>query len=172
MRGKRNTLSDFEAHVDRSGGPEACHIWTLGKDKNGYGEFKVSRVKYRAHRLAWELANGPIGDGLWVLHRCDNPSCVNPGHLFLGTNVENSADRDRKGRQFTPRGERHGSHTHPECVVRGDRHPGSKLTYAKAKLIREMHLSGWDQDRLAAHFDVSQPTVSAVIHRRRWVQEE
>lgn len=73
-----------------------CVLWTGYVDKNSYGKASGGRW---AHRLAWEKANGPIPRGLWVLHRCDNPPCVNPDHLFLGTNQENQLDCGAKGRR-------------------------------------------------------------------------
>ncbi len=81
--------------IDRKTG---CHEW-MGFKHNGYGMFMVKwGDTRRVHRLVWELANGPIAEGLHVLHRCDNPSCCNPNHLALGTHAENMADKARKGR--------------------------------------------------------------------------
>ena len=70
-----------------------CHVWSSTLSTGGYGRVLVS-----AHRLAWELKHGPIPNGLLVLHRCDNPPCCNPEHLFLGTATDNMADKTRKGR--------------------------------------------------------------------------
>lgn len=76
-----------------------CVLWTGANDgRRGYGKFALNGVSVRAHRLAWEWANGPIPDGLHVCHSCDNPSCVNVEHLWLGTHAQNMDDMKAKGR--------------------------------------------------------------------------
>lgn len=107
--------------VDRSGGADACWTWTAGVEQDGYGILWRGKTYLRAHRVSWELAHGPIPEGMNVLHRCDVPACVNPAHLFLGTQQDNVADRHAKGRDAT--GLRNGKHTHPERTPRGDAHP-------------------------------------------------
>jgi hypothetical protein len=76
--------------------PDGCWPWLLAPGHNGYGRF--GKPGLRAHRVAYALANGPIPDGSHVLHDCDNPACVRPSHLKLGTHQDNMRDRDRKGR--------------------------------------------------------------------------
>ena len=125
-------------------GPD-CWEWQAGREWDGYGIFSISHVSYRAHRLSWIMTNGGTG-GLLVLHKCDNPSCVRPDHLWLGTVADNNADRDAKGR--TARGDRHGSKTKPECVPRGDRH-GSK-THPECVPRGERHGSKTKPHRVAS----------------------
>jgi hypothetical protein len=101
-----STSCRFWAKVDKSAGDNGCWVWTAGKANFGYGEFVVGGgEKIRAHRWAYEETHGKIPNGLYACHRCDNPACCNPKHLFLGTPQDNVLDMVSKGRKIiSPRG--------------------------------------------------------------------
>lgn len=172
-----NTEARFWAKVDRSG---ECWVWTGYRDAGGYGRFRFKGAPKRAHRVLWLLTNGAIPDGLHVLHSCDNPPCVNPAHLRLGTNNDNRADMVSKGRQAC--GDRHMSRTRPECVARGERHPsrthpeklargeavgGAKLTADDVREIRR-RAAAETQLAIGRAFGISRSNVSDIIHRVTW----
>ena len=153
-----------------------CLEWTGATARGGYGNLMVvSRTWGPAHRVAWELAHGPIPDGLWVLHRCDNPKCVEADHLFLGTHADNMSDMVAKGRhpsvrspECRERGGRHWTKRHPDRVARGERGSGSKLTEAGVVEIRRLRASGAALSELAAAFNVSETTISSIAHKKTW----
>jgi hypothetical protein len=142
------TLAErFWSKVDHSSGPDACWPWTGCCSEKGYGQIGAggsARTALRAHRVAWELAAGePVPDGLCVLHNCDNPPCVNPDHLWLGTNDDNVRDRNEKGRRA--RGESL-SHTklNPEAVkvIRFMRGRASCLLLGRLHAVHHTSISG------------------------------
>lgn len=95
-------LKRFWSKVAFTANPNKCWEWQAGKTKYGYGELMIKNKQVYAHRLSWELTYGEIPDGLFVCHKCDNPKCVNPNHLFLGTNLDNVRDMVSKGRNKLP----------------------------------------------------------------------
>lgn len=117
-----------------------CVVATGSTDRDGYAYVKRNGKRVRAHRFAWTLANGPIPDGLFVLHKCDNPPCINLDHLFLGTQQDNVADRVAKGRT-------------------GYR-PVAKLTRDQVEALR--FSSRGETKSLAREFGISQPYASRI----------
>lgn len=88
----------FMSKVDHCQDTDTCWPWKTSLDTSGYGQMRINRVMRKANRIAYELFVGPIPNGLCVLHSCDNPACVNPSHLWIGTQQDNGTDKARKGR--------------------------------------------------------------------------
>lgn len=146
---KHSDILRFWAKVDRKG-PDDCWQWlgALFQD-SGYGQFRIPANNLRAHRVCWEISYGAqIPQGMHICHTCDNPPCVNPGHLFVGTNNENVADKIQKGRQ--PIGTAHGQ---------------SKLTNDQIKVIRASTKT-WTE--LMREFGVCRSTIWRVVRRVNW----
>ena len=131
-----------------------CWEWTGSKDGKGYGQFSANCKRYSTHRFSFELKYGKIPNGLCVLHHCDNPSCVRPDHLFLGTVADNNRDSIIKGRNFCPIGEDNGR---------------SKLTKRDVSLIRELY-SRRDTThiQLAQQFNVCSATICYIVNNQTW----
>jgi hypothetical protein len=122
--------------------PTGCWEYCGCRFKKGYGNIRVggkSGKNRGTHRVSYELHIGPIPDGLLVMHSCDNPPCVNPDHLSVGTVADNVADMDAKGRRVIATGDRHGSKTHPEMIPRGLRH--GRYTKPEATARGDRHFS-------------------------------
>lgn len=150
---------------------QSCWVWTASKNADGYGSFAISRVTHRAHRVAWILTNGEIPDGLQVLHRCDNPSCVNPDHLFLGTVRDNSRDMITKGRQWYQKDPVRARRARIRNLPRycGEANPAAKLTREAAEEIRRLHgQGGQTKAGLARQFGVSESCVRFILKGETW----
>jgi hypothetical protein len=140
----------FWAKVDKSA---KCWVWRASLNNKGYGFFSIATgIRMLAHRFSWQLHRETIPDGLQVLHHCDNPACVRPDHLFLGTPATNSADKVGKGRAGAPRGEAHNS---------------AKLNWA---LVAEIRKDTRSYSVIAAAYGVSNGAIEKVKRGRSWTR--
>jgi hypothetical protein len=139
----------FWWNVDKSGD---CWLWTAYRTPDGYGSVKSADGKTCvASRVSFELANGPIPEGLLVRHRCDNPPCVRPDHLELGTPKQNTADKIR--RTFDQRGETN---------------PSARLTWGQVEAIRRDRAAGFTYRELVAKYGTSQSNVAHIVKGETW----
>lgn len=130
-----------------------CHLWTASTTLSGYGQIKLPRQRRQipAHRLSYLIHRGEIPDGLRVLHKCDNPLCVNPDHLFLGTQADNMADMVAKDRHLS-----------------GERSPLARLTEDGVRTIRSLAASGVSQKEIARQFGISPMQIGRIVLGTRW----
>lgn len=144
-----NTLSErLWSRIDKN---RDCWEWVGPLNLHGYGQLKYRNRMYQAHRLAWELTNGPIPDNLFVCHKCDNPVCCRPDHLFLGTHADNMADMVAKGRA------RKGSDVYV-----------SKLEEIDIPIIRELHAQGAKVPSIARKYNVKSNAIRRIIEGKTW----
>ena len=142
----RGTIRErFEAKVRKTKG---CWWWTACRIKHGYGMLSVFGKNRAAHRMSWVLHRGSIPEGMLVCHSCDNPGCVNPAHLFLGTQKDNIRDCLAKGRM------------------------GRKLQDDDVREIRAAVAGGHTQVSQAKKYRVSKVAISCIINRKRWAHVE
>ena len=142
---------------------DGCWEWTRGKNRGGYGKFRTRGRHgkfHRAHRAAWELTNGPIPDGLCVCHRCDNPPCCNPAHLFLGTQAENLRDMVAKGRG--PSGAELGRRS------AGEANGNRKLTALQVSEILARLAQGQTSVSIAAAYGVDRSNIRLIANGKTW----
>ncbi len=144
------SLKRFWSKVAITADDEQCWLWLAGCFHSGYGSFGFNGKVQRAHRVSWQLTYGEIPETLQVLHTCDNPLCVNPHHLFLGTDQINSDDKLSKGRQ-----------------VRGQKHARSKIANKDVAQVRKLYSEGGiSQYKLASKFGITQSQVSLIINMK------
>src|ERR1017187_575805 len=153
---KVNKDGRIPAHIPELG---KCWLWTSGKDTHGYGQFKIENKQQRSHRISWVLLRGMFSDdgsyhGTCVCHSCDNPACVNPNHLFLGTHADNHSDKDKKRRG-----------NHPFC----ENHPRSKLTNEQVFELRLRYAAGGTSYRkLGAEFGLTHGAIGLMMSGVNW----
>ena len=156
METLEKTLERLMSKVDKTRPPvredlTPCWWWTGRVTNKGYGEFPWQGTHWGTHRVSWTLHNGPIPDGMQILHHCDNRRCIRPDHLYVGTNQQNVDDRETRGRGLTGR-------------------PGRKplLTKEQVLRMREMAARGASQTALANAFGIAQSSVWAILHRKNY----
>jgi len=153
----RTAEDRFWSKVNKRSNDE-CWLWRGGTSIQGYGRFWLDGSMVQAHRFSWEIANGKIPDGdgphgTCVCHTCDVPGCVNPRHMFLGSNAENLHDMKIKGRADNRE---------------GSRNPGATLDENCVVAMRELYRNGWRACDLCQLFGVTSGAVSNIIHRKSW----
>lgn len=186
-------LARFWSNVDKNGPvqshcPEIGNCWKWRNVNKWYGHFSPEKGKrLYAHRFSWELHNGPIPSGLCVLHKCDNPECVRPDHLFLGTHKDNADDKYAKGRGNNPSGDAHPFRRRPELLVkmserckrlgtvrnigqprRGSLHPQSKLSDKDIVTICNLRESGVGPQDIANQLGVSRSLIQQILRGDHW----
>jgi hypothetical protein len=145
-------MDDFWKRI-RVGAPNDCWDWIKGKSPKGYGRYtkaKRNGMPSGAHQVSWILTYGVIPRGLYVLHTCDNPSCCNPNHLFLGTAKDNAEDKVRKGRQ-----------------PRGEQIPTHKLTWDQ---VNDIRLDGRKPKDISKDYNISVVMVYLILKNKSWSQ--
>lgn len=161
-----HVVNRFWSKVDKSGpiperypelGP--CWIWERCVNEHGYGDFRTVGRHDKAHRVAWTILIGPIPEGAFVLHRCDNPPCVNPTHLFLGDQAANIKDMRAKNR-------------HRNKVFKGEDNGFSKLTWDTVRKIRELFKTGrYTLTALGSKFDTCRQNVRRIVSNKSWLEQ-
>lgn len=158
-----------------------CWEWGMSKNSRGYGVFYIGNVQFLSHRVSFKIHNGDAPSSLLVCHTCDNPPCVNPEHLFLGTVRDNSLDCTKKGRNVESlkkataavirswaNGRIHPFKANPESIPRGECCPSSKLTNGDVIRMRDLFSSGKSMRLLAKIFGVSYENVHYIVKRKTW----
>jgi len=142
-------MKRFWDKVDKSG---YCWEWLAYKDKEGYGQFQIGHKSFKAHRISYLLSIGPITEDMFICHHCDNPGCVRPSHLFMGTQTDNMRDAIVKGR----------------VNVLGINNGRSKLTERDIYEIRRICSFGIEQKLVSKMWLISPSHVCRIVNRKKW----
>jgi hypothetical protein len=166
-------IARFWSKVSMGRGEDGpCWEWTANKTGFGHGTFNLpGATPIGAHCFAWTIANGDIQEGLFVCHTCDNPCCVNPAHLFLGTQTDNMRDCANKGRargRPAPKGDLHPLRTNPGLVKRGENSPNSFLTDQQVLTLLQRKAAGERTGDLAKEYALGRSTINFIISGRSW----
>jgi len=140
-----------------------CWNWCLSQTGGGYGQLIFEGKRIYAHRASWEVHKGPIPIGLWVLHKCDNPACANPSHLFIGTVDDNAKDMVSKGRHYLT--------VNPELAPIGELNGRSKLSEVAVRYIKSHYRPRhpkFGRIGLANKFKVSTQTIYLLLSGQSW----
>jgi hypothetical protein len=140
----------------KKGHQDECWEWKGPKNLDGYGDILIERKHIGAHRVSYEIHCGPIPNGLWVLHKCDNPPCCNPNHLFLGTARDNIHDMMSKGRSSN------------KNKALGSQNGKSKLAESDITDIRQQFSNGTPYRHIAKSYNVSVSCICDIIYRKTW----
>lgn len=146
----------FESKLDKTSNPNGCWIYTGNLDCYGYGRINAKGIgiTIKTHRLSWIINRGPLTSEEFMCHRCDNPPCCNPDHLFIGDNSSNFKDMWRKNRGH---------------ICRGETHPTAKLSDGNVIAIKQFWKTGeFTQQSLGDKFGVSQAMISNIVHGKSW----
>ena len=153
-RRARSIEERFWEKVDKVSSPDGCWLWTAGVSSMGYGQINQGGkhgTHIAAHKLSWQLVNGPRPDNLFLCHTCDNRRCVNPDHLFLGTQKDNIQDAVRKGRK-----------------PHGEGHPLARWTERDIIEMFAMQKRGAKQSEIARRFGTAQSNINIILTRKAW----
>jgi hypothetical protein len=142
----------FWDKVDKDISPIGCWIWTDSKSQ-GYGRFNLNGRHWRVHRLSYTVHKGSIPDGLFVCHSCDIPACLNPDHLWLGTNQQNMDDMRQKGRDY---------------MGKGEKNPFAKLTEVEVIEIKKLLKTDLRHRTIADKFNVSRSCINNIKQGDTW----
>lgn len=162
-------IDRFWSKVNKTDNTEDCWTWNASTRAKGYGAFCYLKdgqtINGRGHRYSYEIHIGVIPDGLFVLHRCDNPSCVNPNHLFLGTNQDNVNDMMRKGRHVSG-----GTYAKDKAKYnRGSKHFNAKLTEDIVRSIRQEYIPNKiGYIKLAKKYNITVSHATLIIKNKIW----